>query len=575
MKQISFTALGRNCLKDMSGLAVTKFALLGDCATQHIARAIRGYAYEMGQNFEVFDADYDQIDAQIMDEGSEMYRFKPDTVLIYRCTQRLYERFTSVEPAARGAFAENEAEKLAAQWERVASRAKADILSFLYLPMDDGVFGSYALREETSFPFQLMKLNFLLAEKARALGSVRLIDLSPVQAMLGEEAFCDAKMYMIAKMPMSTAALPLVASRVVDAVLARKGRIHKCAVVDLDNTLWGGVIGDDGINGIEIGELGQGHAFSEFQTWLKELKNRGVMLAVCSKNDEANAREPFEKHPDMVLRLNDFSAFVANWENKADNIRLIQKQLNIGFDSMVFFDDNPFERQLVRTMLPEVEVPELPEDPAEYVRFVRAQNLFDTATFSDEDRVRTERYLAEQSRTLLSASLDSYDDYLKALEMKAVAAPFDAFHIPRIAQLTQRSNQFNLRTVRYSEEEVAAIAADERFITRYYTLSDRFGEHGLIAVVILEKREDCLFVNEWLMSCRVLKRGMEQFIADSIISAARQAGFDRVRGEYIPTAKNAMVKDLYQSMGFTPLGGGLYEVDTRSYKNHEIYITEE
>ena len=575
MKQISFTALGRNCLKDMSGLAVTKFALLGDCATQHIARAIRGYAYEMGQNFEVFDADYDQIDAQIMDEGSEMYRFKPDAVLIYRCTQRLYERFTSVEPAARGAFAENEAEKLAAQWERVASRAKADILSFLYLPMDDGVFGSYALREETSFPFQLMKLNFLLAEKVRALGSVRLIDLSPVQAMLGEEAFCDAKMYMIAKMPMSTAALPLVASRVVDAVLARKGRIHKCAVVDLDNTLWGGVIGDDGINGIEIGELGQGHAFSEFQTWLKELKNRGVMLAVCSKNDEANAREPFEKHPDMVLRLNDFSAFVANWENKADNIRLIQKQLNIGFDSMVFFDDNPFERQLVRTMLPEVEVPELPEDPAEYVRFVRAQNLFDTATFSDEDRVRTERYLAEQSRTLLSASLDSYDDYLKALEMKAVSAPFDAFHIPRIAQLTQRSNQFNLRTVRYSEEEVAAIAADERFITRYYTLSDRFGEHGLIAVVILEKREDCLFVNEWLMSCRVLKRGMEQFIADSIISAARQAGFDKVRGEYIPTAKNAMVKDLYQSMGFKPLGGGLYEVDTRSYKYHDIYITEE
>ena len=300
-----------------------------------------------------------------------------------------------------------------------------------------------------------------------------------------------------------------------------------------------------------------------------------MMLAVCSKNDEANAREPFEKHPDMVLRLNDFSAFVANWENKADNIRLIQKQLNIGFDSMVFFDDNPFERQLVRTMLPEVEVPELPEDPAEYVRFVRAQNLFDTATFSDEDRVRTERYLAEQSRTLLSASLDSYDDYLKALEMKAVSAPFDAFHIPRIAQLTQRSNQFNLRTVRYSEEEVAAIAADERFITRYYTLSDRFGEHGLIAVVILEKREDCLFVNEWLMSCRVLKRGMEQFIADSIISAARQAGFDKVRGEYIPTAKNAMVKDLYQSMGFKPLGGGLYEVDTRSYKYHDIYITEE
>lgn len=575
MKQVSFLKLQRNCAKDMSDLPVTKLALLGDCATQHIAKAIRGYAYEMGQNFDVFDADYDQIDAQLMDEQSELYAFAPDAVLIYHCTQKLYERFTSVEPAARGSFAESEAAKVAAEWSRIASHGKADILSFLFLPMDDGVFGSYAYREETSFAYQLMKLNFLLAEKSHAFGSVRLIDLTPLQAKLGEDVFGDPKMYMIAKMPLSTAALPLVASRVVDAVLARKGRIHKCAVLDLDNTLWGGVIGDDGLNGIEIGDYKQGHAFTEFQTWLKELKNRGVMLAVCSKNEEQNAREPFEKHPNMVLRLNDFSAFVANWENKADNIRLIQKQLNIGFDSMVFFDDNPFERELVRTMLPEVEVPELPEDPAEYVRFAREQNLFDTATFSEEDRVRTERYLAEQSRTQLSASLGNYDDYLKALEMKAVCAPFDAFHIPRIAQLTQRSNQFNLRTVRYSEEEAAAIAADENYITRYYTLRDRFGEHGLIAVVILEKRADCLFVNEWLMSCRVLKRGMEQFIADSIIAAAKEAGFTRVIGEYIPTAKNAMVKDLYESMGFKPMGNGLYEADTQTYRQHDIYITEE
>lgn len=574
MKQISFIKLQRNCSRDMSGLPVTKFAILGDCATQHIATAIRGYAYEMGQNFNVFDADYDQIDAQLMDEGSELFAFAPDAVLLYHCTEKLYERFTALDPASRGSFAENEEKKIALQWTRIAAHGKTDILTNLFLPEDDGVFGSYAYREETSFPYQLMKLNFLLAEKVRAFGAVRLIDLSPLRAKMGE-SFTDPKMYMIAKMPISTAALPPIASRVVDAVLARKGRIHKCAVLDLDNTLWGGVIGDDGLNGIEIGDYKQGHAFSEFQTWLKELKNRGVMLAVCSKNEESNAKEPFEKHPNMVLRLNDFSAFVANWENKADNIRLIQKQLNIGFDSMVFFDDNPFERELVRTMLPEVEVPELPEDPAEYVCFAREQNLFDTATFSEEDRVRTERYLAEQSRTELSASLENYDDYLKALDMKAVCAPFDAFHIPRIAQLTQRSNQFNLRTVRYSEEEAAAVASDDRFITRYYTLRDRFGEHGLIAVVILEKREDRLFVNEWLMSCRVLKRGMEQFIADSIISAAKEAGISRVVGEYIPTPKNAMVKDLYETMGFRPVGDGQFEADTETYQYHNVYITEE
>jgi len=575
MKSLSYLQLKKNCARTPETPDGTRFALLGDCATQLLATAIRGYALEMNLPLRVFEADYDQIDAQLMDTGSEFYAFAPETVLLYRCTEKLYERFVRTPLDARAAFAETEIEKIRAEWARVQHGTKADILFFAFLPMDDGVFGSYALREGSAFPYQLLKLNYLLAEAAREAGNVRLIDLEPIRAHMGYDAFHDPKLYAIAKMPISTQALPAVASRVVDAILARKGRFHKCAIVDLDNTLWGGVIGDDGLEGIQIGELGQGHAFTEFQTWLKELKNRGVMLAVCSKNDEANAKEPFLRHPEMVLKLDDFSAFVANWEDKASNIRRIQKELNIGLDSMVFFDDNPFERNLVRTMLPEVEVPELPEDPAEYTAFARMQNLFDTNSYSDEDRVRTERYLAEKSRTELSAGIDNYDDYLKALGMKAVCAPFDAFHIPRIAQLTQRSNQFNLRTVRYSEQEIEEIAANPRYVTRYYTLRDRFGEHGLIAVVILEKRENELFVNEWLMSCRVLKRGMEQFIADSILRAAREAGVARVVGEYIPTPKNAMVKDLYASMGFRPLGDGLYEARVDDYRNHQTFITEE
>lgn len=575
MKSLSYLQLKKNCARTPETPDGTRFALLGDCATQLLATAIRGYALEMNLPLRVFEADYDQIDAQLMDTGSEFYAFAPETVLLYRCTEKLYERFVRTPLDARAAFAETGIEKIRAEWARVQHGTKADILFFAFLPMDDGVFGSYALREGSAFPYQLLKLNYLLAEAAREAGNVRLIDLEPIRAHMGYDAFHDPKLYAIAKMPISTQALPAVASRVVDAILARKGRFHKCAIVDLDNTLWGGVIGDDGLEGIQIGELGQGHAFTEFQTWLKELKNRGVMLAVCSKNDEANAKEPFLRHPEMVLKLDDFSAFVANWEDKASNIRRIQKELNIGLDSMVFFDDNPFERNLVRTMLPEVEAPELPEDPAEYTAFARMQNLFDTNSYSDEDRVRTERYLAEKSRTELSAGIDNYDDYLKALGMKAVCAPFDAFHIPRIAQLTQRSNQFNLRTVRYSEQEIEEIAANPRYITRYYTLRDRFGEHGLIAVVILEKRENELFVNEWLMSCRVLKRGMEQFIADSILRAAREAGVARVVGEYIPTPKNAMVKDLYASMGFRPLGDGLYEARVDDYRNHQTFITEE
>lgn len=575
MKDVTYIKLMRNCAKDASMLPKVRFALLGDCATQHIAGAIRGYAFEEGENFEMFEADYDQIDAQLMDEGSELFAFEPENVLIYHCTEKLYDRFTHTNPVERASFAEGEIKRIRAEWTRLNAHSKADILFFLFLPEDDGVFGAYSFREEGTFPYQLLKLNYLLAESAREFGNVRLIDLAPLRAKMGKDAFQDAKMYAIAKMPLTTAALPLVASRVVDAVKARQGKIHKCAVLDLDNTLWGGVIGDDGMEGIQIGDLKQGHAFTEFQTWIKELKNRGIMLAVCSKNDEKNAREPFEKHPDMVLRLEDFSSFVANWEDKASNILKIQKELNIGLDSMVFFDDNPFERNLVRSMLPQVEVPELPEDPADYVKFVREQNLFDTASFSDEDRVRTERYRAEKSRAELGAEMENYDDYLKALEMKAVEAPFDAFHIPRIAQLTQRSNQFNLRTIRYTEQETEEISRSNRYITRYFTLRDRFGEHGLIAVVVLEKQADALFVNEWLMSCRVLKRGMEQFIADTIVKVAKEAGFSRVVGEYIPTAKNAMVKDLYENMGFVRREDGLFEADVNIYEPHQIWITEE
>ncbi|MBR3929604.1 MAG: HAD family hydrolase [Clostridia bacterium] len=575
MKDVTYLKLLRNGSKAAPAYPVHRFALLGDCATQHLCAAIRGYAYEEGENFQMFEADYDQIDAQLMDENSEFYAFDPETVLLFMCTEKLYKRFTACPVLERASFYEAEAKKIRSSFERINRRLKTNILFFLFLKMDDGVFGSYAYTEKTSFPYQLAKLNNCLIDMAGEIGNLRLIDLEPVRARMGDRAFKDEKMYAIAKMPISTSALVPVSNLVVEAVKARKGRIRKCAILDLDNTLWGGVIGDDGMSGIQIGELNQGHAFTEFQTWLKELKNRGIMLAVCSKNDEKNAKEPFISHPEMVLRLNDFSAFVANWEDKAGNIRRIQKELNIGFDSMVFFDDNPFERNLVRTMLPEVEVPELPEDPAMYTSFARAQNLFDTASFSDEDRVRTERYLAEQKRSSMSLEMESYDDYLKALEMKAVVSAFDEFHTPRIAQLTQRSNQFNVRTVRYTDEEIARISEDDRYITRYYKLSDRFGDHGLISVVILEKRADHLFVNEWLMSCRVLKRGMEQFIADSIISVAQKEGFTKVVGEYIPTAKNGMVKNLFSDMGFRDACDGKFVADVETYKKHNTYITEE
>lgn len=576
MTQITFQQLKKLSKTDASALPQYSLAVLGDCATQHLATALRGYGVSVGIRLNVFDADYDQIDAQVMAPDSELYRFAPQGVLLQMCTEKLQEAFYDRPPEARASFAEDTYARIRQIWSRIGSRIPATVLQCNFPLIDDGVFGQFGNKTEQSFLFQQRKLNYLLTQGCQEAKNTFLIDLDALQTALGRSTFADPKLYYVAKMPISLAALPAAAKLVVDVVRSLQGAVKKCLVLDLDNTLWGGVIGDDGLSGIQIGELGTGHAFSDFQKWLKELKNRGTLLTVCSKNNEDTAKEPFEKHPEMVLRLEDFSMFVANWEDKARNIRTIQQALNIGMDSMVFLDDNPFERELVRTMIPEITVPELPEDPALYLQYLRGLDLFETASYSREDAGRTEQYREKAQRAAFEAAFQSYDDYLEALQMRASAAAFDPFHYPRIAQLTQRSNQFNLRTVRYTEAEIEALAQDDSRIGLYFTLKDKFGDHGLISVVVLEKQpEDTLFISEWLMSCRVLKRGMEEFIVDKILSVAAQQGFRRVVGEYIPTPKNAMVKDLYEQLGFARLENGRFQAEVSGFPYHKTFITEE
>ena len=295
---------------------------------------------------------------------------------------------------------------------------------------------------------------------------------------------------------------------------------------------------------------------------------------MCSKNDEDTAKLPFEKHPEMVLRLEDIACFVANWENKADNIKRIQQTLNLGFDSFVFLDDNAFERGVVRELLPDVTVPELPEDPARVPEFLESLHLFEAVSFSEEDLARTAQYQAEASRTQAQAKFTDFNEFLRSLEMEAEIKPFDSFHNPRIAQLTQRSNQFNLRTQRYTEAEIARIAASDRYITRYMTLSDRFGEHGLISLVILEKQGDALFIDTWLMSCRVLKRGVEDALFNAVVEIAKECGAKQLIGEYLPTAKNRMVEGFYPGFGMQKIGEGRYALDPAAYqpRTHLIHV---
>lgn len=533
------------------GRSMYKLAVMGDCATQHLVVALRGKFNKEGLHVEILDLDYNQITAQILDLESELYRFQPNAVLIQMCTEKLYENYLKLAPTERKEFAQEMVQKIVFDWGKLYERRQMTVLQFNFPEFDDGIHGNFAAQYEMSFIFQLRKLNVLLSQEAATKKFAHIVDICGVQAKLGRDFFHSDKLYYLAKMPVNLPAIPYVANEVFHVVRALQGRTKKCVVVDLDNTLWGGVIGDDGLCGIQVGELGQGRAFSELQSWLLELKMRGILLAVCSKNDEETAKQPFLHHPEMRLKLKDFAIFIANWKNKDENIAYICDTLNIGRDSVVFLDDNPFERGLVRQMLPDVTVPELPEDPADYLGSIRTLGLFETVSVSVEDAMRTKQYQAEANRQIAKAEFDSFEDYLCSLEMRAEVSAFTPFQFARIAQLTQRSNQFNLRTVRYTEADIERIAQDDQFITRYFSLEDKFGDHGLIAVLIMEKCDaNTAFVDTWLMSCRVLKRTMEAFVVNEMVQAAKAAGVERIIGEYIPTLKNRMVADLYKLYGF-------------------------
>lgn len=572
---MTFLELKKNAKKDASQFSQkAKLAVLGDSATQLLCVALKGYAYAKQLALEIFDADYDQIELQTADKNSELYKFAPDFALLFMCTEKLYQKFNA--SAERINFAEITARQIFSYWENISSNLSANsiILQFCFVEKDDAVWGNFSLNNEGSFLFQIKKLNFLLMQESVKRKNVFLLDLNKIKNSIGENLFCDNKLYYTSKMPLSLDAMPLAAKAVISAILTQKGFVKKCVIFDLDNTVWGGVIGDDGINGIQLGELGIGRAFTDLQVWLKELGKRGIILCVCSKNNEETAKEVFEKHPDMVLRLSDISVFVANWQDKASNICQIQKTLNIGMDSIVFIDDNPFERNLVKEMIPQITVPDLPSDPSLYLSYLQNLNLFETASWSASDAERTAQYQAEAMRVESQKKFETFEDYLKSLDMQAQVKKIDDFTLPRIAQLSQRSNQFNLRTVRYTEQQVEKIAKSPDYETRYFTLSDKFGNHGLVSVLVMKREAENFFIENWFMSCRVLRRGMEEFIVNSAAKIAHEFGIKKIIGEFIPTSKNSMVKDIYEKLGFKRIAENRFELAVTEFSENPTCIEE-
>ena len=382
-----------------------------------------------------------------------------------------------------------------------------------------------------------------------------LLDVARASEGDGIGAWFDAGRWMQAKMEIAPPAAPLYGDLVARIVAAQRGMSKKCLVLDLDNTLWSGVIGDDGLEGIVLGEgSAAGEAHLALQRYALQLKARGVILAVCSKNDTTIAEAVFRDHPEMLLRRADFAAFVANWEDKAANLKTIAGRLNIGLDSLVFVDDNPVERARVRESLPMVAVPELPEDVAYYVGCLANAGYFETVSFTPDDQVRAEQYAANTEREALLGSSESVDDFLRGLRMSVVFGPVKAVDLSRVTQLINKTNQFNPTTRRYTAEEVEAIAAAPEMISLQFRLLDRFGDNGLISILILRpepEQADVLQIDTWVMSCRVFGRDLEFEAMNIAVETARRRGVRAFRANYIPTKKNGVIRDLYPRLGFT------------------------
>lgn len=533
-----------------------KLAVLGNFAMQFVSKAVEASAIIHGIELTVYEADYDQIENEIINPASEIYTFSPDAILVCYSGRKLRSKFYGLDENQKSNFSADFLLKVEELIEIARSRLSSKILFCNIEELNDNVFGNFSSSSRLSFLNQTRRLNVGLMDMAESKPNLFIVDVQDLHRQQGQAQSCSSSLYINADLVYSLDFTVVLANQVVGIIETLLGKFKKCLILDLDNTLWGGIIGDDGLEGIEIGSLGVGKAFTELQKWIKALMQRGIILAVCSKNEETVAKKAFEKHPEMILRVEDFAVFIANWNNKADNIRDIKEILNIGYDSMVFLDDNPVERQIVKNSLPEVLVPDLPDDPADYLEYLIAQNIFETVSYSGNDAARTKQYQEESKRRMMGNQFTDVKAFLDKLEMKSLVREFTSFDVQRVSQLSQRSNQFNLRTVRYTDADIERVMHSADHLHRVAYLEDSFGDYGLISFVILEKQgTDSLFIDSWVMSCRVANRGLEKFLLNQIVTEAKKMGCSQLMGEFIPSKKNMPVVDHYKKMGFTEVNG--------------------
>jgi FkbH-like protein len=487
----------------------------------------------------------------ILDPGSALYAFAPDVVLQLPTWRELGLQVLDPEPALK---VQELVAGLVESWEMIQARIPARIIQANFeIPAVDpsGHLGHILPGGRAAV---IRDLNQRLLEEARN-HHVSVLNMDHLAAVYGKRAWSDAGYWHLAKQHPAPNALPAFVDGLVTRIRAGLGLSKKVLVLDLDDTLWGGVIGEEGLKGILVGPpSATGEAHLALQRYVAQLKERGILLAVCSKNNLTDAQAPFLQHEAMHLKLDDFVAFTANWEDKPSNLRAMARSLNLGLDSFVFLDDKPTERAFVRQELPEVAVPEIGSDPSRYVEILDATGYFDVDSLSSEDLERSRSYLNNLERETFRSGHDSLESFLGGLNMTCEHGPFDEHWLPRIVQLIGKTNQFNLTTRRHSEARVRQLMTDQAGWTQFFRLKDRFDDNGLVGIMIATPSTEGKRIWEldtWLMSCRVIGRQLENFMFNTLMAAARERGMDRIDGLFFPTAKNSMVANLFTELGFT------------------------
>ncbi len=543
-----------------------KIAILGGSTFHHIKEVLELFLLSQGIKAEFYESDYARFWEEGMFENEALETFSPDIIYIFTSIHNLHFG------ADIGEFEKNmedEIVKYTCLWKRLREKYQCTILQNNFEMPSYRLYGNQEHQYNNSRSSCVQKMNDVVYAEAKSNKDFLIVDLQYIAAEFGLKKWYDRNAWYLYKYPFSLEAVPLVAWNVCSIVKALCGKNKKVLALDLDNTLWGGVVAEEGVEGIEINmETPVGEAYTEFQQYISEQRQKGVILTICSKNDEEIAMEGIQKEQ-CVLNENDFLIKKINWKRKDENIVDIAKEVNVFPDSVVFVDDNPAERQLVSQNLPMVSVPVM-DSVETYIDVLEGNHYFEVTHISSEDTNRNAMYEANQRRVELANQFESYDEYLKTLEMRAEIHEFSTQNLERIVQLIQKSNQFNLTTIRYGQKEIQQMMQDERFITLSGRLVDRFGDNGIVSLIIAEKEDDVAHIRLWLMSCRVLKRGMEYVMFDALCEQAQTCGITKLIGYYIPTAKNGSVKDFYFEMGFASVSENVWEYTIGDERKNEL-----